>query len=322
MTENMPLSSANFFRDRQRRARPTTKGEATVTDLDEALRMLDTFASAGATHFDLTHISIEGEKRGFRPHQSLSQLKNSLPKLFPGATARQNNIIVRPASDTVQFVQLDDLDEAKLKRAGEAAFLTLQTSPGNYQAWIAVSGLATGEEAKEFARRLRKGAGADPSASGATRIAGTTNYKRKYEPDFPKVRIVTAAPGRIVTQAALDSLGLVAPPEPAPAVIPLRSRRKHFAAGERTWPDYERCVAGATPNKEGDGPDRSMADFFWCMMAAQRDWGIDEIADKLLEVSARAQERLWLKDEGYALITAQNAAAAASRGRREGRGQS
>ena len=32
-------------------------------------------------HFDRTHISIDGEKRGFRPSQSLSQLKNSMPKL-------------------------------------------------------------------------------------------------------------------------------------------------------------------------------------------------------------------------------------------------
>jgi hypothetical protein len=72
------------------------------------------------------------------------------------------------------------------------------------------------EETKEFGRRLRKGAGADPAASGATRIAGTTNYKRKHEPDFPKVKIVDATPGRIVTQAELESLGLVALPEPAP----------------------------------------------------------------------------------------------------------
>ncbi len=107
----------------------------------------------------------------------------------------------------------------------------------------------------------------------------------------------------------------------APAVIPLRSRRKHPASeGERTWPDYERCVTGAPPSKEGDGPDRSMADFFWCMLAAKRGWSIEETASKLLEVSAKAQERARLHDEGYALITAQNAAAAATRSRQTGRG--
>jgi hypothetical protein len=63
-----------------------------------------------------------------------------------------------------------------------------------------------------------------------------------------------------------------------------------------------------------------MADFFWCIMAVQRGHSIEETADKLLEVSARAQERARLHDEGYALITAQNAAAAAERGRKRGRG--
>ena len=121
--------------------------------------------------------------------------------------------------------------------------------------------------------------------------------------------------------AELDSLGLLAPPEPAPAVVPLKTSRKHSRSeGERQWPDYQRCVAGAPPAREGDGPDRSLADFFWCMMAVQRGWSIEETANKLLEISAKAQERARLRDEGYALITAQNAAAAATRGRRTGRG--
>lgn len=38
---------------------------------DEAERMLDTFASVGATHFDLTYTNIDSENRGFRPEQSL-----------------------------------------------------------------------------------------------------------------------------------------------------------------------------------------------------------------------------------------------------------
>jgi hypothetical protein len=100
-------------------------------------------------------------------------------------------------------------------------------------------------------------------------------------------------------------------------VIPIHSRRRpSVSEGERTWPDYEHCVTGAPPNHEGSGPDPSMADFVWCMVAAQRGWTIQETANKLLEVSARAQERARLHVEGYALITAQNAAAAAERGKR------
>lgn len=45
------------------------------------------------------------------------------------------------------------------------------------------------------------------------------------------------------------------------------------------------------------------------------DWGfpIEETAAKLPEVSEKARERVNLRDEGYALITAQNAAAAVER---------
>jgi RepB DNA-primase from phage plasmid len=290
-----------------------------VQQIGEALKMLDTFASVGATHFDLTHTDIDGEKRSFRPEQSLGQLKNSMPKLFPGAAARKNNIIVRPLSKKVHFVQLDDLDAAGLSRVGEAAFMTLETSPGNHQAWVAVSGIGSPEEAKDFARRLRKGAGADLSASGATRVAGTTNFKQKYEPEFPMVRISASAPGLIVTKERLGEMGLVASPEPEIiassflAKTPPGQNANFRPRSRKVWPDYARSLAGAPPSLQGNGPDRSMADFSWCMTAVDWGWSIEETARKLPEVSEKARDRLRLKDEGYALITAQNAAAAVAR---------
>jgi hypothetical protein len=39
-----------------------------------------------------------------------------MPNLFPGAAERQNNIIVRPTSTKVHFVQFDDLDGTALSR--------------------------------------------------------------------------------------------------------------------------------------------------------------------------------------------------------------
>ena len=65
---------------------------------------------------------------------------------------------------------------------------------------------------------------------------------------------------------------------------------------------------------DGSGPDRSDADFFWCKMAARRHWTIEEIAQKLLEESAKAQEKERGGDKGYAYVTAVNAAAAAEPG--------
>jgi hypothetical protein len=291
-----------------------------VQNIKEAFRMLDTFASVGATHFDMTHIDIDGEKRGFRPKQTIGQLKNSLPKLFPGAAQRQNSIIVRPHSDAKHIIQLDDLDEAGLVRVGEAAFLTLQTSPGNHQAWVAVPCLPDPQDVKDFARRLRKGSGADATASGATRIAGTLNYKRKYEPDFPTVTILQLAPGRVVSPAQLEALGLVAAPEPVkpPPVVPLRVSRRHAnAVRAREWPDYQRCVDHAPRNHGDTGPDISRADFVWCMTAIDWGYSTDETANQLMQLSSKAREN----GERYATLTATNAAAAVERkGQKQGRG--
>jgi hypothetical protein len=307
--------------------------------VSEALRMIDTFASVGANRIHVTKTDINGVVQWGKAY-SPEDLRKVLPAMIRvagkleqsdildkktgnvvGQARAGGNLMVRPMSETTAFIQLDDLTEAKLDRVRPVAFLTVQTSPGNNQAWIAVPSFKSDQERKDFTRRVKKQVTADSSASGSVRLAGTSNFKTKYIGNFPKVAIIDAAPGRIITPEALESLGLVAPPDPTPTVVRLKTSRNHSRLGsERGWPDYEACLRGAPPNKEGAGPSRSHADFFWCLMAAQRGHGIEETAEKLLEVSARAQERARLHDEGYALVTAQNAAAAAERGRKRGRG--
>jgi hypothetical protein len=225
---------------------------------------------------------------------------------MPGLQDRQQNIIVRPRSDKVMFVQLDDLSSAQVETLIPVACLTLETSPGNHQAWTAVSDIA--DDAKDFARRLRKGVGADLTASGATRVGGTFNFKRKYEPDFPMVKILHAAPGRIATPSQLEAMGIVAASEPV-HVVATPSRAS--SAG-RSWPDYERCVLGA-PMKHGENrPDISRADFFYAMLCAQRNFSIEGIAARLMELSSKAKEN----GQHYAQLTAENAMAATERQRR------
>jgi hypothetical protein len=77
------------------------------------------------------------------------------------------------------------------------SFLVLHTSPGNFQTWLAVS-----DADADFARRLRRGAGADLGASGASRMAGSLNCKDKYAPAFPRVETVHTNPGHLVTRGA------------------------------------------------------------------------------------------------------------------------
>src|SRR5450432_1923332 len=123
--------------------------------------------------------------------------------------ARGTDIIIGRIPPPVLLMQLDDLSSAALSRLTSAAFLILATSPGNHQAWLA----AEGRNGADLGRRVKKAAGADPSASGATRVAGSVNCKRKYVLNFPTVDIVDARAGGIVTAAELDAMGLVAAAE-------------------------------------------------------------------------------------------------------------
>ena len=276
--------------------------------------MIDAFASVGATRFDLTWTTIAGTKDGFRRGMPLADLVRALPDMLDAAVVCRRNVIVRPHGSGVTFIQLDDLKTGQLPRLAPAVFLTLETSPGNFQAWAALAGT----EDREFARRLRKGAGADPTASGATRIAGSINFKVKYAPDFPRVAIHAAQPARLTTAQELEQLGLVAPPEPVAREVPSPTRRARPGPGSRKWPSYERCLEGAPPSQSTPGDNRhSIADFTWCLIAADWGWPIEEIARRLMEESTKARDN----GQAYALKTATRAAEAAARNAAEVRGR-
>jgi hypothetical protein len=54
---------------------------------------------------------------------------------------------------------------------------------------------------------------AQTTASGATRVAGSLNFKEKYAPDFPRVKLHLVQTGRKIAASELERLGLVAAPE-------------------------------------------------------------------------------------------------------------
>lgn len=319
-----------------------------MTNLDEASRMIDTFASCGATSFVVTKLELEWpshKKAKWGKHYSLESLREKLPGIVRTAAVRHpmrlpdgqevmagENVIIRPTGPNVAFIQLDDLKTPEqLERVRQAAFIIHATSPGNCQAWLAVSGVPDDKEAfKTLMRRVRAAVGVDTndkSASHATRLAGTENFKTKYGPDFPTVQIVEAHPGRIMSPEQLEQMGLVAAPEPEVAVSAFAVRAgqgrggAHHPRSNKVWPDYARSLAGAPPRLQGSGPDRSMADYIWCMTAIDWGWSIEKTAAKLAEVSEKARERVQCGDKGYPEVTAQNAAAAVERNdRKRGRG--
>ncbi len=281
------------------------------TSQSEARRMLDAFTSVGANRFHVTFTTIREEETGFFKNRTVPSMRYNLPSwvqrsaqlkpimLPAGGTEPEEtilageNLIIRPyippvslnpyTPPAVVLVQLDDLDPKQLERVRPAAFLTLRTSPKErgHQAWLAVEG---GD--REFTSRLKRGTGADLSASGSVRMAGTGNYKPAYKGNFPTVAIEELHPGRSVTREQLESMGLAAPAPPKPQ-IPASPFRCSDRPRRLAWPSYERCMEEALAR----GRKRSSADFTFCCIAIELFKRMpEETADKLMEVSSKARE--------------------------------
>src|SRR5215217_2891554 len=101
--------------------------------------MLDLFASVGAACFDLTLTTRSGEKDRYHRAVSLTELRRALPGILNAAVASERNVIVRPHGPGVTFIQLDDLKSARLAPLRPPVFLALETSPENFQAWVALA---------------------------------------------------------------------------------------------------------------------------------------------------------------------------------------
>ena len=264
--------------------------------LEEAIRMVDAFVSVDSKRFDLTQTDLNGTCLCYRPGRNvLAVTRTLLPYLIPLAWERHQNLIVRPARPAYGVLaQLDDLDRPRLDRAASRAFLTLETSPGNYQGWVAIDG---GDDT--LVRRLVKGFGVDWNASRAVRIAGSPNCKHKYEPDFPVVRVVEVAAGRKVRPGDLADLL-------APARAAQQGASRFAASAPRGWPDYQRSLQVA-PLKGDGSPNRSMADCLWCKWALERGQNPSVVSTKLLEVSEKAKEEWKRGNQAYVRRTVEAA---------------
>ena len=285
----------------------------TPPDTETALRMLDAFASTGAAAFDVTVLDdAKDEEVNFQRNRSIDELRRTIGRRLQAAAAARHSLIIRPRSATALFVQLDDFSPERAAQIESHSFLTITTSPGNCQVWLSVSDgpkESDKDAARLFKTRVRRGAGSDHNATGATRIAGSINFKPKYAPAFPRVEVTRTSPGHTTTAAALERAGLLAPAEaPRPLQPPGSSAPSIPRRGPapQHWPDYQQVLSRAPTRVDGK-PDRSKADFFWSKYAAERGWSADEIAAKLPEVSERARERIKKRDAGYCRVVAENA---------------
>jgi hypothetical protein len=289
------------------RPEDTTTRLPTSASVAEASVMLDLFEGLGVRSINLTVTDETGRKVAFKRYRAVETLRAALPGLLRASTEQRLNVIVRPlAPRALSLIQLDDLTSSQVDRVCTMSFLVLETSPANLQAWLAVK-----DADADTARRVKKAAGADPNASGATRLAGSYNYKSKYAPDYPRVRLASIAPQRSVTVAELERAGLIAPEE----FSPYRARHAPLLPpGPRllAWPSYARCLADAPAAKNHEGKDRSAADFEFCLICIDRGWSIEATASQLMAESEKAKSL----GHRYAQFTARRAASVVSSNRR------
>jgi hypothetical protein len=195
-------------------------------------------------------------------------------------------------------VQFDDLGASQLDRVRGFSFLVLETSPENFQAWVAVT-----DTSSETIRRVKKAAGADLNASGATRLAGSYNFKSKHSPDYPRVRLHSIAPLYAVTVDELDRAGVVAPEEHTPSA-PRHAPTHRRGHSLLVWPSYSRSLADEPDARNHEGKDRSAADFNFCLISIDRGWSVEATTNQLMVESEKAKATGF----NYALFTAKRAA--------------
>lgn len=253
--------------------RDTGRGD-TVTDEAESVVALNAFESVGVTQYD---VSMRDERTGegteYRIHYPQG-LRDMLPYYLSANTTRSESFIVRPRG--ASLIQIDDLKEADLARIERYSFLTVETSAGNYQAWVALDG--ADETARRAIReRLVKKLGGDIGANGAMRMCGSVNRKPKRN-GF-RVRVRSVAPFKRTTASELEEAGLLLPVA-KPAVSPSAPLSKGQA---QKFPSYERCLT----DKDGD---RSAADASFLAISVKRGFSMSEAIAELKKVSPRVRE--------------------------------
>lgn len=252
-----------------------------------------------------------------RTGQTPEAVLKALPWL-KAENARGADIYIRP--EDRRFVLLDDVTPAtveRLKADGLAPAAVMETSRGNFAAWVQVAPPGAPEPSPEaataIAQGLAKAYGADPSAADyahVSRLPGFTNRKpsRQVDGKAPFV-LLREATGR-VAEAGAEIIERVA------AFLDQRARRKAILAAPEFQPAADRRGDPATAyrsamrrhvEKQGKAVDYSTADFRAAQDMAVAGWSRDQIAKAIEEASPSVTARKGQATAGYASRTATKA---------------
>lgn len=234
--------------------------------------------------------------------------------------AKGNDVYIRPAGEH-GLVLVDDLTTDKISRMAKDGFpsaATIETSPGNYQAWVKLSDKPISADARTVAARsLAKHYGGDLNSADSKhygRLAGFTNQKPKHARDGKQPYVLAhECPGKAATAApallerieqGLDRAGTQ------------KERERRLEALQAAKPGY----GGYDPTKEyqrqaqrlmakyGDGADLSRMDWMIAQdMAKGGRFTEQDIEKGIRECSPNVESRKAGHIEDYARRTAEKA---------------
>lgn len=270
------------------------------SDMPEEFKALAVFSSVGLEPSKGLWIKDRLGKKALHRRDidlCLEDFEANLPAFLEEAKAKTLSFCVRWQGP---FIQVDDCDALTVFKLRPFAFAVIQTSPGNYQAWLALAGSPSKPEVEAIRNRLLKAlekTGANGGAYGSVRWPGSFNFKpgRKTElGGFPLVQLSFSKPGRKTTAEELEGAGLLAEAEtPAPLPPSVTHSSFNMPSDNTWWPDYEQCLREAplvTSGARKGLPDRSRADAKFVSKSLKAGHSESEVEAMLRIVSERAKE--------------------------------
>ncbi len=234
--------------------------------------------------------------------------------------AKGNDVYIRPAGEH-GLVLVDDLTADTISRMAKDGFpsaATIETSPGNYQAWVKLSDKPISDEARTVAARsLAKHYGGDLNSADSKhygRLAGFTNQKPKHARDGRQPYVLAhECPGK-AAKAAPALLECV--DQELDRVGAQKERQRRLEALQTAKPGYgeydpakeyqrqaQRLMA-----KYGDGADLSRMDWMIAQdMAKGGRFTVQDIEKGIRECSPNVESRKAGHIEDYARRTAEKA---------------
>lgn len=234
--------------------------------------------------------------------------------------AKGNDVYIRPAGEH-GLVLVDDLTADKISSMAKDGFpsvATIETSPGNYQAWVKLSDKPLSAEVRERAAKgLAKHYGGDMNSADSRhygRLAGFTNQKPKHTRDGRQPYVLAHdCPGKAATAAPAYLERIEQGLDKAETQ---KERQKRLEALQTAKPgygshdpirEYQR-QAQRLVTKYGDGADLSRMDWMIAQdMAKSGRFTVQDIEKGIRECSPNVESRKAGHTEDYAKRTAANA---------------